>query len=224
MQYIFLNGRHIRDSALQHALAEAYRGLLMVGRYAIAFLTIDMPPDMVDVNVHPTKLEVRFQDGGRLYSQLLGTIRTRFLTTDLTHAGSAERAGVVTSGSAAGEAIYPCNRVRYVRGFLQRRHRAREVGCGDGAALQPGRLHRLEPEGRLDDGAGQPHSADCGRKKRCVFGSGAGDRFAVRENEFKGLQTVAKTAVVMVVLAMHVGRDRPARRPAVTDAAGLPQD
>ena len=84
MQYLFLNGRYIRDHALQHALAEAYRGLLMVGRYAIAFLSIEMPPDMVDVNVHPTKLEVRFRDGGRLYSQLLSTLRSKFLTTDLT--------------------------------------------------------------------------------------------------------------------------------------------
>ena len=41
-------------------------------------------PNMVDVNVHPTKLEVRFQEAGRLYSQLLGTLRTKFLTTDLT--------------------------------------------------------------------------------------------------------------------------------------------
>jgi DNA mismatch repair protein MutL len=84
MQYLFLNGRHIRDHALQHALAEAYRGLLMVGRYPIAFLTIEMPPEMVDVNVHPTKLEVRFQDAGRLYSHLLMTLRSKFLTTDLT--------------------------------------------------------------------------------------------------------------------------------------------
>lgn len=89
MQYIFLNGRHIRDSALQHALAEAYRGLLMVGRYAIAFLSIEMPAEMVDVNVHPTKLEVRFRDGGRLYSQLLSTLRSKFLTTDLTTLGQA---------------------------------------------------------------------------------------------------------------------------------------
>ncbi len=85
MQYLFLNGRHIRDRALQHALSEAYRGLLLTGRFPICFLRICLPPDAVDVNVHPTKLEVRFQDGGQLYSQLLGTLRSRFLSADLTH-------------------------------------------------------------------------------------------------------------------------------------------
>jgi DNA mismatch repair protein MutL len=82
-QYFFLNGRHIRDHSLQHALGEAYRGLLMTGRYPIAFLTLEMPPELVDVNVHPTKLEVRFQDSGQLYSQLLATLRRKFLTSDL---------------------------------------------------------------------------------------------------------------------------------------------
>ena len=98
MQYLFLNGRHIRDRALQHALAEAYRGLLTSGRYPIAFLSLVMPPDLVDVNVHPTKLEVRFQDSGSLYSQLLSTLRTKFLSTDLTtRVESAE--GVDPSGA-----------------------------------------------------------------------------------------------------------------------------
>jgi len=83
MQYFFLNGRYIRDRSLQHALGEAYRGLLLTGRYPIAFFTLHMPPELVDVNVHPTKLEVRFQDSGRLYSQLLSTLRSKFLTTDL---------------------------------------------------------------------------------------------------------------------------------------------
>lgn len=84
MQYLFLNGRHIRDRALQHALQEAYRGLLMAGRCPIAFLHLEMPPELADVNVHPTKFEVRFQDAGRIYSQLLSALRGKFLTTDLT--------------------------------------------------------------------------------------------------------------------------------------------
>jgi len=84
MQYLFLNGRYIRDRALGHALVEAYRGLLLQGRQPVCFLSLEVAPDEVDVNVHPTKLEVRFSDGGRLYSQMLGTLRTRFLSTDLT--------------------------------------------------------------------------------------------------------------------------------------------
>jgi DNA mismatch repair protein MutL len=98
LQYLFLNGRAIRDRALQHALGEAYRGLLLTGRYPIAFLNIEMPPEAVDVNVHPTKLEVRFQESGRLYSQLLGTLRTKFLSTDLTARLTAPDEGEAIAG------------------------------------------------------------------------------------------------------------------------------
>src|SRR5207248_7105831 len=84
LQYLLLNGRFIRDRALQHALGEAYRGLLLSGRFPIAFLRLEVPAEAVDVNVHPTKLEVRFADSGRIYSLLLGTIRKKFLATDLT--------------------------------------------------------------------------------------------------------------------------------------------
>ena len=89
-QYLFLNGRHIRDRALQHALGEAYRGLLLTGRYPICFLNLEMPHAQVDVNVHPSKQEVRFQDGGAIYSQLLGTLRSKFLSTDLVARGDVQ--------------------------------------------------------------------------------------------------------------------------------------
>jgi DNA mismatch repair protein MutL len=103
MQYLFLNGRHIRDRALQHALGEAYRGLLLSGRFPIAFLRLDLPAEAVDVNVHPTKLEVRFADSGRIYSLLLGTIRKKFLATDLTARVQSplERAPLLESGPGA---------------------------------------------------------------------------------------------------------------------------
>src|SRR4029079_1935821 len=82
-QYLFVGGRYVRDRSLSHALAEAYRGLLMVGRLPVAFLHLELPPEEVDVNVHPTKIEVRFRDSQRVYSQLLSTVRQTFLASDL---------------------------------------------------------------------------------------------------------------------------------------------
>ena len=83
-QYLFLNGRWIRDRALGHALQEGYRGLLMTGRCAVAFLFLELPPDQVDVNVHPTKAEVRFRDSSALYSFVLATVRNRLNEENLT--------------------------------------------------------------------------------------------------------------------------------------------
>jgi DNA mismatch repair protein MutL len=103
-QYLFLNGRWIQDRSLQHALTEAYRGLLMVGRQPVAYLFLELPPELVDVNVHPTKAEVRFRDAQPLYRQLLSTLRTEFLSRDLdsplqlpTETKSAQAAANVTS-------------------------------------------------------------------------------------------------------------------------------
>lgn len=83
MQFLFLNGRPIRDRSLQHALLEAYRGLLTQNRFPICFLKLEMPPEMVDVNVHPTKMEVRFQDSNNIYGQFLAALRSKFLTTNM---------------------------------------------------------------------------------------------------------------------------------------------
>jgi DNA mismatch repair protein MutL len=84
MQYLFVNGRWIRDRSLGHALQEAYRGLLMTGRYAVAFLFLELPPDHVDVNVHPTKVEVRFRDGQALHHLVFAAARERLQKEDLT--------------------------------------------------------------------------------------------------------------------------------------------
>ncbi len=82
-QYLFLNGRWIQDRSLQHAINEAYRGLLMVGRQPIAFLFLEVPSDTFDVNVHPTKSEVRFLDSSALFRLVLSSIRQKFLGMDL---------------------------------------------------------------------------------------------------------------------------------------------
>ncbi len=64
----FINGRWVQDTPLTQALLQAYHTLLMVGRYPIAALFLEMPPEEVDVNVHPAKAEVRFRDQDRVFS------------------------------------------------------------------------------------------------------------------------------------------------------------
>lgn len=82
-QYLFIGGRYVRDRSLSHALAEAYRGLLMVNRMPVAYVCLEAPAEDVDVNVHPTKIEVRFRDGHAVYARLLAAIRQTFLKSDL---------------------------------------------------------------------------------------------------------------------------------------------
>lgn len=83
LQYLFVNGRWFRDRSVAHALQEAFRGLLMTGRYAIGFLFLTVPPDRVDVNVHPTKSEVRFQENSLIYSLVRSTVKARLLQENL---------------------------------------------------------------------------------------------------------------------------------------------
>jgi DNA mismatch repair protein MutL len=84
MQYLFLNGRWVRDRGSFQAVQDAYRGLLMTGRYPVAFLFLEMPPDQVDVNVHPTKAEVHFRNKDRLYPIIGQAVSQRLQAADLT--------------------------------------------------------------------------------------------------------------------------------------------
>lgn len=69
-QAVFVNGRHISSRLVSDAVVEAYQTRLPIGRYPLVVLKLDVPPDLVDVNVHPAKLEVRFQNEG-LVQQLV---------------------------------------------------------------------------------------------------------------------------------------------------------
>lgn len=83
-QHVFINGRAVRDRTIQHALAEAYRGILEPGRQATALLMLDMSPEAVDVNVHPQKAEVRFRDSGLVHSVVYHAVKRALVAADLT--------------------------------------------------------------------------------------------------------------------------------------------
>jgi len=71
----FVNGRWVQDPALAAAVLQAYHGMLMVGRFPVAVLFLQLPLDMVDVNVHPTKAEVRFADREKVFSAVQRALR-----------------------------------------------------------------------------------------------------------------------------------------------------
>ncbi len=72
---IFINGRWIQDLRLNYAIIQAYRTLLPIQRFPVAFVLIDIPPEDVDVNVHPTKSEVRFRDYDAVFRAVQKAVR-----------------------------------------------------------------------------------------------------------------------------------------------------
>ncbi|MGO2869695.1 MAG: DNA mismatch repair endonuclease MutL [Staphylococcus equorum] len=75
---IFINGRYIKNFLINKAILEGYHTLLMIGRFPICYINIEMDPILVDVNVHPTKLEVRLSKEDQLFELIVEKIREAF--------------------------------------------------------------------------------------------------------------------------------------------------
>ncbi|BBO69571.1 DNA mismatch repair protein MutL [Desulfosarcina alkanivorans] len=80
--YLFVNGRWVRDRVIQHALFAGYRGRLMKGQYPVAVLFLKVPFDQVDVNVHPTKHEIRFVRQKIVHDTLRDTVADALRQSD----------------------------------------------------------------------------------------------------------------------------------------------
>ena len=103
-QYLFVNGRPVRDRLLQGAVRAGYEELVPRGRFPVLALFLDVPPDRVDVNVHPAKTEIRFRDGGRVRSLIVSALRRALAEEG--HRAAAPPAGFGMGGvGAAGSLI-----------------------------------------------------------------------------------------------------------------------
>ena len=82
-QLFFVNKRFIKDKTLTSAAEQAFKGLVTIGKHGFLVLNINMDPKKVDVNVHPTKLEVRFQEEGKVFKAIYNSIKQALLKYDL---------------------------------------------------------------------------------------------------------------------------------------------
>ena len=95
-QIFFINKRYIKDKALTSAAEKAYKGMIPIGKFSFLVLNVDMNPANVDVNVHPAKLEVRFEDENKVFKAVYHSIKDALLKAELVadteHASSESRA------------------------------------------------------------------------------------------------------------------------------------
>ena len=82
-QLFFVNNRFVKDKALSGAAEQAFKGFVTIGKHGFLVLNIDMDPRKVDVNVHPAKLEVRFQEETKIFKAIYHAIREGLLKGDL---------------------------------------------------------------------------------------------------------------------------------------------
>ncbi|MGE5588999.1 MAG: DNA mismatch repair endonuclease MutL, partial [Bacillota bacterium] len=105
-QHLFVNGRYIKGSSLRFPVEEAYRNLLMTGRFPVFFLSLEVDPEQVDVNVHPTKLDVRFSQErevkAALYRAVQEALSLAALVPAVTWEEGAQDAGAAPAAGPGG--------------------------------------------------------------------------------------------------------------------------
>ncbi len=82
-QYLFINRRPIKDQSVNHAVYKAYEDLMQKDKHPVFFIFIDVDPQRVDVNVHPAKREVRFDDKTGIYNFIFGTAHKALMNSDM---------------------------------------------------------------------------------------------------------------------------------------------
>ena len=82
-QIFFVNKRYVKDKVLTSAAEQAFKGMITIGKYGFVILNLDMNPQKVDVNVHPAKLEVRFEEENKVFKAVYHAIKETLLKSDL---------------------------------------------------------------------------------------------------------------------------------------------
>jgi DNA mismatch repair protein MutL len=131
--YVFVNGRLIRDKLILHAFNEAYRNIIPPTSFPVVLLFLEMPPQEVDVNVHPAKTEVRFRQGSFVHDFVRDSVRTALMNAR----PAASFFQALSGGARASESLMVD---------------VSPLPSVDGAVFEPRALMVEESEGAIDPG------------------------------------------------------------------------
>ena len=217
LQYFFVNGRAVRDKLVAHAVRQAYRDVLFNGRHPTFVLFLEVDPTGVDVNVHPTKHEVRFRDGRMVHDFLYGTLH-RALADVRPQDHQAAPAGAPEqerpSGQQAGE-FGPQGEMRLAANLLeqpQAQPSLQAPGSGAGAGYQyqytprPAQaLPAAEAQGVYREFFAPLPGAEPGSLPQ---GQGDIPPLGYALAQLKGIYILAENAQGLVLVDMHAAHER----------------
>jgi DNA mismatch repair protein MutL len=218
LQYFFVNGRAVRDKLVAHAVRQAYRDVLFNGRHPTFVLFLELEPNGVDVNVHPTKHEVRFREGRSVHDFLYGTLHRALADVrpeDQLAAPAAAADIVRPSGQQAGE-FGPQGEMRLASPVLEQ-PRAPQFSISNGGSGS-GYQSQYSPR------PSQPLPAAESQAVYREFYKPLSDRAAAPSSlpesqgdipplgyalaQLKGIYILAENAVGLVLVDMHAAHER----------------
>ncbi|MDV6320346.1 DNA mismatch repair endonuclease MutL [Chromohalobacter sp. HP20-39] len=219
-QYFFVNGRVVRDRLVAHAVRQAYRDVLFHGRHPVFVLYLELDPHVVDVNVHPTKHEVRFRDGRLVHDFLFSSLHRALADVRPNESG--------TSGAAAESAddAAPASEVSASDGHEQPRwqqqgmalgadqerpaaHRVREFMAGY-QALHPEHEEQLltpQPQ-RIEPGASPTNESDVQARTMPEADATQAPPLGYAVAQLHGVYILSQTTRGLVVVDMHAAHER----------------
>ncbi len=211
LQYFYVNGRMVRDKLVAHAVRQAYRDVLFNGRHPTFVLFLDVDPAVVDVNVHPTKHEVRFRDNRMVHDFLYGTLHRALgdVRPEDQLAAPASVAPVTTvSGRDAGE-FAGQNEMSLAASALDQPAAAQPAWRGAGAGYQ---APRPMPTGRVAEGQGayREFFSPLAEVTAAALPESQDDvpPLGYALAQLKGVYILAENAQGLVLVDMHAAHER----------------
>jgi len=218
LQYFYVNGRAVRDKLVAHAVRQAYRDVLFNGRHPTFVLFFEVDPSVVDVNVHPTKHEVRFRDGRMVHDFLYGTLHRALgdVRPEDQLAAPAAVAGMVRpTGLEAGE-FGPQGEMRLASNTLLEQPQAQPSYNAPGSGAGGGYQYQYTPRPQSNVPAAEAQAAyreffkPLPESAAPALPDGQGDipPLGYALAQLKGIYILAENAQGLVLVDMHAAHER----------------